>query len=635
MRKLFRSLAGKLALIQTTFLVVALAAIAFTLWVSWQLEGGAGAINEAGRMRMLTYKLTLMHQAGERAELARGVAGFDAMVLGLRHGDPSRPLFIPDNRASLDRLAAVEQAWQPLRGKLLAPGDGAALRAQADRFVDTVDALVSAIEQAIATRTALLGGLCFGLVLLVAAASVLFVSGTFVWLIQPLQRLRDGLSQMAAGDFSPRIDERNTVEEFASLALGFNSMADALEGSYRGLEHKVAEKTADLARQNERLAALYDVALMAVQSQPSIEDLAQQFALKISRIAGADAAAVRLAAEDGERLLMLGQHRLPASMVEAEGCVRRGECACGEHLETLAGARIIPIRALGERKLKHCEAAGYLTVVAIPMRTPQRTVGEVELFYYGERIISDEERHLFDALAGQVATQLDNLRLASRDREMAVSEERNLMAQELHDSIAQSLAFLKIQVQLLRRAIKDGASAEVEASLVEIDAGVRESYADVRELLMHFRTRPDQEDIAHALRVTLSKFELQSGLSTRLTMAGQGVPLPPDQQVQVLHVLQEALSNVRKHAGASAVELRVTQAPQWRFEVRDDGAGFDALAGRFDETHVGLHIMRERALRIGAKLQVSSQAGQGTQISLTLPPQGRVVPVQTLESESA
>jgi two-component system nitrate/nitrite sensor histidine kinase NarX len=181
---------------------------------------------------------------------------------------------------------------------------------------------------------------------------------------------------------------------------------------------------------------------------------------------------------------------------------------------------------------------------------------------------------------------------------------------------------LKIQVQLLRHAIKSGRAEEVEASLAEIDTGVKESYADVRELLVHFRTRPGHEDVAHALRTTLSKFELQSGLSARLTMTGQGVPLPPDQQVQVLHVIQEALSNVRKHAGATEVELRVTQSPQWRFEVRDDGTGFDALAGRFDETHVGLHIMRERAQRIGATLQVHSQAGQGTQISLLMPVQG-------------
>ena len=621
MPKFLRSLAGKLALIQTTFLIVALASIAFTLWVSWQLEGGAGAINEAGRMRMLTYKLTLAHQSGEQIEVAAGVKRFDTMMLNLRNGDPSRPLFIPDNPACLEGFAAVEQAWQPLRSRFLADASDPALRQHADRFVETVENFVSAIERIIATRTAMLGGLCFGLVLLVVAASVMFVSGTFVWIVKPLQRLRDGLSLMAAGDFTPRVDEGNSVEEFATLALGFNQMADALQQSYRGLEDKVASKTADLAQQNERLAALYDVALMAVMSPCSLEELAQIFAEKISRIAGADAAAVRLASEDGERLLLLGQVRLPHSMRDAELCVFRGDCACGEHLETALGARVISISPLVPQGLKHCELAGYQTVVTIPMRTLSRTVGEVELFFFGERAVLESERHLLDALAGLVATQLDNLRLAARDREMAVSEERNMLAQELHDSIAQSLAFLKIQVQLLRGAIQKQRPAEVEASLAEIDAGVRESYADVRELLVHFRTRPDHEDIVHALRSTLSKFELQSGLEIQLTMSGHGLPLPPDQQVQVLHILQEALSNVRKHAGAKRVELRVLQAPQWRFEVCDDGAGFDAGADAFDETHVGLRIMAERAQRIGAQLQIRSQPGGGTQISLLLPAQ--------------
>jgi two-component system nitrate/nitrite sensor histidine kinase NarX len=620
MRKLLRSLAGKLALIQTTFLTVALASIAFTLWVSWQLEGGAGAINEAGRMRMMTYKLTLAHETGGQAELPEGVVAFDVMVRNLREGDPSRPLFIPDNKACVERFAEVERAWQPLRARLLAEQGGPALRQQADQFVATVDGFVSAIEHAIATRTALLGGLCFGLVVLVAAASVVFVSGTLVWIVRPLQRLRDGLANMAARDFSQRIDERNSVEEFSSLAQGFNQMADALQRSYAGLEAKVAAKTANLAQQNERLAALYDVALLAAQNHDSMEELAQSFAQKICRIAGADAAAVRLATEDGERLLLLGQVRLPQQMRDAEHCVRVGECACGEHLETAPGARVIPIRQLGPRTLRHCEAAGYQTVVAIPMRTQQRTHGEVELFFYGERPIPEAERHLLEALVGQVASQLENLRLAARDREMAISEERNLLAQELHDSIAQSLAFLKIQVQLLRSALAKQRAEEVERTLGEIDAGVRESYADVRELLLHFRTRAGHEDIEHALRTTLSKFELQSGLTARLVVSGQGVPLPPDEQIQVLHIVQEALSNVRKHAGARSVELRVLQSPQWRFEVWDDGAGFDQTGDAADETHVGLHIMRERAARIGARLEIRSAAGQGTQVTLLLPP---------------
>lgn len=100
MPRFLRSLAGKLALIQTTFMIVALASIAFTLWVSWQLEGGAGAINEAGRMRMATYRMVLDRStSADPQQLAVTVAQFDAMVQRLREGDVERPLFVPSNEA--------------------------------------------------------------------------------------------------------------------------------------------------------------------------------------------------------------------------------------------------------------------------------------------------------------------------------------------------------------------------------------------------------------------------------------------------------------------------------------------------------------------------------------------------------
>ena len=147
---------------------------------------------------------------------------------------------------------------------------------------------------------------------------------------------------------------------------------------------------------------------------------------------------------------------------------------------------------------------------------------------------------------------------------------------------------------------------------------MRESTTDVRELLLHFRTRTSGEDIVPALRATLQKFEHQTGLPAQLSVDGEGLPLPPDVQVQVLHVLQEALSNVRKHARARGVWVEVRRGRDWRFEVRDDGRGFDAARAP-DETHVGLRIMRERAARIGAQVAVDSVPGAGTCVSLTLP----------------
>ena len=102
------------------------------------------------------------------------------------------------------------------------------------------------------------------------------------------------------------------------------------------------------------------------------------------------------------------------------------------------------------------------------------------------------------------------------------------------------------------------------------------------------------------------------------------MPLPPDVQVQVLHVVQEALSNVRKHARAREVWVEVQQAPQWRVEVRDDGLGFAPGAAEADQTHVGLRIMRERAQRIGAMVEVVSVPGSGTAVALTLPERERL-----------
>ena len=254
----------------------------------------------------------------------------------------------------------------------------------------------------------------------------------------------------------------------------------------------------------------------------------------------------------------------------------------------------------------------------MPIRLQQRLLGEFNLFFRSAITLSDEETELLDALASHLASALESLRAAALAREAAVAEERAMLARELHDSIAQSLVFLKIQVQLLRSATQKGQAAQMHQALDELDTGLRESIGDVRELLVHFRTRTNTDDIEQALQETLQKFQHQTGLPTHLKVHGDGLPLPPDVQVQVLHVLQEALSNVRKHAGASQVELEVHKGAQWRFMVRDDGIGFDARQGR-GTSHVGMKIMRERADGIGAQVEIISKPGQGTTASLTLP----------------
>ena len=556
-------------------------------------------------------------RTGERpqADVLRMVAEFDTTVSLLRDGDRSRPLLVPWDETTRSRFAELEAVWLDLRSvwAMAEPVDSPSLMLRVDTFVSRVDGLVRAIEGTLSRLTAVLNLFQFMMMALALLAAVLMLYVGYLFVIQPLQRMRRGLQQVQAGDFSARVTAES-ADEFGELAAGFNHMAETLQGLYQGLERQVEVKTRDLESKRQRLAALYEVSNFLVQKH-TLEELAHGFAQKIRRISGADAVAVRWSDEASQRYLMLASDCLPEELVREERCLEAGLCACGQP-QASARTRVIPIVSEQDHRLGNCVRAGYETLVSVPIRLQARVLGEVDLFYRHAVTLSTEDRDLYDALTGHLANAVENLRTEALLRESAVGQERTLLARELHDSIAQSLAFLKIQVSLLRGAIEKKDDVQIRRGLDEIDVGVRESTHDVRELLLHFRTRTDGHDIEEALRSTLHKFQLQSGLPARLEIHGHGVPLPSDVQLQVLHVVQEALSNVRKHARATEVQLDVFRGPPWVFRVRDNGQGFDASLPAQDETHVGLQIMRERAERIGAVVQLQSQPGQGTEVRI-------------------
>ena len=571
-------------------------------------------------MRMQTWRMAQSLASGDAARLQAQLGQFDQTLGLLRNGDPARPLFVPNDTHSQAAFADVQQQWTVLRARWTSPPwpGSHQVASQADGFVVRIDHFVSAIENQLARWTALLNAFQFVMMALAIGSAVALLYAAYLFVFNPLSRLQAGLLRVGEGDLSARV-EVGSADEFGELSAGFNRMAQTLQGLYQSLELRVREKTEVLEAERARLAALYEAAAF-VAAATSLDDLAQGFARQVRRVAGADASAVRWSDESNQRYMLLASDCLPQHVVDAEHCVPTGGCFCGQS-QGDAQIRVIPIRPTpGVSMPGHCERAGYATVVSVPVRLHERMVGELNLFYRHAAVLTGEDRTLLETLASHLAGAIESLRAGALEREAAVAEERSLLARELHDSIAQSLSFLKIQAGLLRDDLKRQDPARVDRTLAELDAGIRESVADVRELLMHFRTRTNTEDIAPALRTTLTKFEHQTGLTTHLAIEGDGLPLPADVQVQVLHVVQEALSNVRKHARAREVWVEVQQSPPWRVEVRDDGRGFDdgrPLAD--DETHVGLRIMRERAQRIGASVEVASVPGSGTCVVLTLP----------------
>mgnify|MGYP002137925354 FL=1 len=157
-------------------------------------------------------------------------------------------------------------------------------------------------------------------------------------------------------------------------------------------------------------------------------------------------------------------------------------------------------------------------------------------------------------------------------------------------------------------------------------AGVDEGYQDVRELLTNFRSKLERGELMPAIEQTVERFRRQTGLPVHLEIEDEGGPLPPEQQLEMLFILQEALSNIRKHAEASEVRVSVRNRRGFQLRVSDDGQGFEAGQQPGEpEQHIGLKIMAERAARAGARLHVEAAPGQGVCVTVELDAQERVV----------
>lgn len=610
------SLSKKLFAVGSAFLLASLVVIGLGTWASSRLDRAIAVAADTAHLRADLLRLQVASaSAATGAAALRERFADDLSALRTHAAAAATPW--PWSRASAYSLDGLDRAWQALqqRSHSSSPAttDAAGLP-PVTAVVHEIDQLGYAAEQNVRRWSDRVRLLPLLLVFLTAGAAAAFLWFGHAWVLAPVERLRRGFERLRAGEFGARV-EAGANDEMGRLAADFNLMARTLQTSRSELERKVEEKTAGIAERNEHLAALYAVSALAAEA-PDLETLARGFVQHIRRAAGSDGAALRWSDASNENYVLLATDGVPDALIEHERHLPAGACACCQ-VQKSAELRVVSMTGVGAR-LPHCRQAGFRTVVSVPLEWQQRIMGEVTLFYRANVALADATRGLLSVMGRHLASAMENLRVAALEREAMVTAERKLIARELHDSIAQSLAFLKIQAELLRGAVDAGDVKQRDQSLAELDTGIRECLADVRELLVHFRTRTQDEDIEGALRATLSKFEHQSAIKARFEIKGHGLPLAPDVQIQVLHLVQEALSNVRKHSGAKQVELRVQRQPHWRFEVRDDGRGFDPERVAPDSMHVGLDIMRERARRVGAALQVISAPGSGTRVIIEL-----------------
>jgi PAS domain S-box-containing protein len=292
------------------------------------------------------------------------------------------------------------------------------------------------------------------------------------------------------------------------------------------------------------------------------------------------------------------------------------------------------------------EAIGQsISMLAPPDRTDE-IPSILERIKRGERVgsfetvrLSKDGRHIEISLAvspiigpdgvpigaSAIARDISERKRAEEMRDLAVSEERQRIAREMHDSVAQVLGYVNTQAEAAQRLLRAGETTRATKQLQQLGVAAREVYDDVREDILGLRVSLGKEhDLASTLREYLPRWQIQSGVTAEFVVTStEDGPPPLDAGVdlQVLRIIQEALSNVRKHSHAQRAWVRLLEEPgELRVTIEDDGDGFEpdmVVEGRLG--HFGMSVMRERAASIGADLAVESAPGRGTRVRLCLP----------------
>lgn len=515
----------------------------------------AEAINVAGSLRMQSYRLGYDLQS--RSSQLTAHRQLFQQALNSPALSNLNAWYVP--QAVKSRYGQLHANWLEMNKRLI-DGDLPWYQANINAYVDKIDLFVLALQHYAERK-----------VMLVVGTSLAGGIGIFTLVFFTLRRIRHQvvrpLSQLVMvsqriehGQFDSPPLETHLPNELGLLAKTFNQMSSELHKLYRSLEASVEEKTRDLHESRRRLEVLYQCSQALNTSQIDVHCF---------------------------------RHILQI--------VRENEAA--QFLELTVGENW---------RISEGEKQAELPMQILPV-TMQDTV-------YGELHWQSQNVNSAIPLLNSVSTMLGRglyfNQAQKHFQQLLLMEERATIARELHDSLAQVLSYLRIQLTLLKRSIPED-NAPAQSIMDDFSRALNDAYRQLRELLTTFRLTLQQADLPSALHEMLETLQAQTPAKLTLDCRLPTLALDAQMQVHLLQIIREAVLNAMKHANASEIAVSCVTAPDGDHTVyiRDNGVGI----GEPDEPagHYGLNIMRERAERLGGTLSFSQPSGGGTLVSIS------------------
>jgi len=517
---------------------------------------------------------------------------------------------------STDWVGAPPESWRRSlasyrRHRLLAP----ALLLVASAIVLTLSSLVAWQRPGLPA----LGFLSLGAAVALIVSTVLLLLTAQRRLMEPCTQLRNWATRVRSGNVAARLPEMGKGE-YGELAKDLNNLGHSLQSLTQNLEDEVRRQTEHIAQKTHSLQVLYDVAA-SLNASRDLNDLLTRFLYTMRDIVNAKAGTVRLLTDD-DQMELVSSIGLDDEIVAHERLVPVKRCLCGNAVDegdVLFQQDLLPCQQFVGRPL--LDNSTQLGMIAVPLQYRGKSLGVYNLFIdKSEFDARDEVKALFTSIGRHLGMAIEKARLDSESKRLSIMQERNTLAHELHDSLAQTLASLRFQVSMLPATLSDEGTDVVQQEIEQLKNGLDEAYTELRELLAHFRAPIDARGLLPAIEDMVSQFRKQTGIHTFLQKEWDSTRLPANLEMQVLRIVQESLANIRKHSKAQNVRimLRCNAEGEYRVLVEDDGVGLHkpAFTGHPGE-HIGLSIMQERARYLGGDLRIESEEGEGTRVLLT------------------
>ena len=501
---------------------------------------------------------------------------------------------------------------------------------------------------------------------------------------EPLSELYAWALGMCSGDFSTRVPAEGEGA-YRKLAFHVNRLSEALERLANDMDDVVWRQTERLREKNASLELLYEVTA-SIHRLDSVDEILRATSRSMMEMVGArgamvcvrDAAggmsvAARIgrcpdgpgpgtdgageAARTGTSPPVPGSARAgpdPSIPVPGEVPVRAprpppasGDAGVGSRRpaseETPARAPEPPASSdtgIGGSGAAAGEGGGDASprerwgsgggMVEVPLEHKGADLGVIRLFTGSPGRAGSRERHrLLRSVGRHLGMSIAKARTDEESKTLSIVRERAAIAYELHDSLAQTLASLRLQADVLADSLAGtGAAGRVPAELARLRTTLESANVELRELIAGFRAPVDGRDLRTALEEMSARYTAQGAMTVHLQIDGELPELAPGARLQVVRIVGEALANACAHSGGNLARVLVRgEAASVRVLVEDDGEGFSPPpCERASGEHIGLSVMRERARWLGGTLVIESEPGEGTRVSLAFPRAGAATP---------